>query len=198
MQSTAQESYTQRLLTIEQAWWRKVLDPQIPYRWFLKRQQPGFMLEVGCGIGRNLLNNDGRGVGLDHNPASVAMARGRGLTAFTPEEFSKSKFNQNAVFDSLLLAHVIEHMTLDQAKELVQKHLRYIRKDGKVILICPQRAGFRSDSTHVEYFDIPKMQKLVEHLGMKVRMNSSFPFPPVAGDFFTYNEWALVAGFSNC
>ncbi|NBW83483.1 class I SAM-dependent methyltransferase [bacterium] len=197
MQSTAQESYTQRLVTIEQAWWRKILDPQIPYRWFLKRQKPGFMLEVGCGIGRNLLNNCGRGVGLDHNPMSVSLACSRGLTAFTPGEFAESKFNQDSSYDSLLLAHVIEHMTLDQAQALVQQYLRYLKQDGKLILICPQKAGFRSDATLVEYFDLPKMQGLVEQLGMTVRNTSSFPFPSIAGDFFTYNEWVMVAGFSN-
>jgi len=193
MQSTAQECYTQRLVTLERAWWRKILDPQIPYRWFLKRQSPGFMLEVGCGLGRNLINNSGHGVGLDHNPTSVALACSRGLTAFTPEKFQKSEFYRDAVFDSLLLAHVIEHMTFAEAKELVREHLRHIKPGGKLILICPQKAGFRSDATHVEYFDVNKMQQLALELGLTMKKAASFPFPPWVGDLFTYNEWVLVA-----
>jgi len=193
MQSTAHESYTNRLITIEKAWWRKILDPQIPYRWFLKKQSPGFMLEIGCGIGRNLLNNGGQGVGLDHNPSSVALARGRGLTAFTPSQFLESRYNQDSSYDSLLLAHVVEHMTAQEAKKLVQQYLRYLKPGGKLILICPQKAGFKSDSTHVEYFDLVKMQELAEGLGLLVLKQESFPFPPFIGRFFVYNEWVLVA-----
>jgi hypothetical protein len=50
---------------------RRLVDPQRPYRWNLRRHQPGFVLDIGCGIGRNLEHVDGHGVGIDHNPACV-------------------------------------------------------------------------------------------------------------------------------
>jgi 2-polyprenyl-3-methyl-5-hydroxy-6-metoxy-1,4-benzoquinol methylase len=191
--STADTSYTQRLVTIESSWWRKYVDPQIPYRWFLKRQQPGFMLEIGCGIGRNLLNNGRQGVGIDHNPTSITLARQRGLTVFTPTDFKTSEFNQEARYDSLLLSHVIEHMTFDEARSLVSSYLKYVKPGGKVILICPQPAGFRADKTHVEYFNLILMSRLAKDLGLTIASEHSFPFPPAIGNVFKYNEWALVA-----
>ena len=77
--STRDDSYTSRLLAGERAWWRRLFDVQAPYRWNLRRLELGFTLDVGCGIGRNLLHFEGRGVGIDHNPASVDVARSRGL-----------------------------------------------------------------------------------------------------------------------
>lgn len=191
--STADTSYTQRLVTLESSWWRKYIDPQIPYRWFLKRQQPGFMLEIGCGIGRNLLNNGGQGVGIDHNPTSITLARQRGLTAFTPADFNTSEFNQEARYDSLLLSHVIEHMTFDEARSLVSSYLKYVKPGGKVILICPQPAGFRADKTHVEYFDIRLMKRLTQELKLEITQEASFPFVSWVGSFFKYNEWVILA-----
>ncbi len=45
----------------------------------LTRINPGFVLDVGCGLGRNLANIGGYGVGVDHNSESVAVACSRGL-----------------------------------------------------------------------------------------------------------------------
>jgi SAM-dependent methyltransferase len=192
MQSTAHESYTNRLITLEKAWWRKILDPQIPYRWFLKRQSPGFMLEIGCGLGRNLLNNGGRGVGLDHNPNSVSIARDRGLTAMTPDEFEGSRFNIHGKYDSLLFSHVLEHMSYLDALKLVSKYMPYVKNGGKIIIICPQHAGFMSDKTHIEYFDLDKMNRLMIEVGLSPKEGTSFPFPAFMGAKFNYNEWVAI------
>src|SRR3954470_22543342 len=104
-------AYTDRLNRLESVWWKRLLDVQRPYRWNLQRLQLGFTLDVGCGVGRNLINLDGNGVGVDHNESSVAEARSRGLVALTPGEFATSEFARPQRFDSLLLAHVVEHMS---------------------------------------------------------------------------------------
>src|SRR6201991_4938021 len=98
--STEDQRYAVRLATKEAVWWKRWLDVQAPYRWNLRRLHPGFTLDIGCGIGRNLLHLEGSGVGVDHNAHSVAIARSRGLEAFTPAEFLTSPFNLEARFDS--------------------------------------------------------------------------------------------------
>ena len=84
---TGTEQYADRLVRLQTARWKRWLDVQAPFRWNLRRLDPGFTLEIGCGIGRNLLHLRGQSVGVDTNAHCVGAARGRGLTAFTPEEF---------------------------------------------------------------------------------------------------------------
>src|SRR5690348_5340321 len=109
--STADPAYSRRLQRLETVWWKRLLDVQRPYRWHLRRLKVGFFLDLGCGLGRNLINagGAGAGVGIDHNADSVMTARNRGLTAFTPEQFLGSEFAVQGRFDTILLAHIAEH-----------------------------------------------------------------------------------------
>jgi SAM-dependent methyltransferase len=174
-------------------WWKRVLDVQRPYRWNLRRLHPGFTLDIGCGLGRNLGHIDGNGVGIDHNPEMVAVARARGLRAYTPDEFAASEFARPQSFDSVLGAHVLEHMTIDAAVDLVRPYLEYVRRDGKAIFMTPQERGFRSDPTHVAFCDFDALDGLLDRLGLTRDRAYSFPLPRMAGRVFTYNEFVVVA-----
>ena len=149
-QSTQDKQYTERLLKKESVWWKQILDVQAPYRWNLRRLKPGFTLETGCGIGRNLKHLNGNGVGVDHSSHSISISRLRGMNAFTTEEFKVSSFNRKEIFDSILCSHVLEHMTIDEAVLLLKGYLYLLKPGGIVILITPQEAGYRADSTHAE------------------------------------------------
>jgi SAM-dependent methyltransferase len=192
-QSTEGAEYADRLARLETVWWKRVLDVQRPYRWNLRRLDPGFTLDIGCGLGRNLSHLDGLGVGVDHNPDSVAIARSRGLTVFTPDEFEASEYAAPGRFDSLLCAHVVEHMPLDAAVELLRPYLPSVGRGGKVIIITPQERGFRSDPTHVEFVDFDALHDLAVRLDLAPESQRSFPFPRSAGRMFTYNEFVVVA-----
>ena len=190
---TRDREYTERLVRLQRAPWKKWLDVQAPYRWNLRRLRPGFTLEVGCGIGRNLEHLRGDGVGLDHNPHSVAAARAVGLRAFTPEEFRGTEWDRPAAFDSLLLSHVAEHMRRDQLLSLLRTHLPYVRARGQLILITPQEVGFASDPSHVEFMDLAFLRAVAEELGLAPVRDFSFPFPRPLGRVFIYNEFVSVS-----
>jgi SAM-dependent methyltransferase len=190
---TRDREYTERLIRLQHAPWKKWLDVQAPYRWNLRRLNPGFTLEVGCGIGRNLEHLGGKGVGLDHNAHSVAAARDRGLRAFTPAEFRGSEWDKPEAFDSLLLSHVAEHMSRAALVSLLLGHLPYVRSGGQLILITPQEVGFASDPSHVEFMDLAFLRALAEELGLAPVRDSSFPFPRPFGRFFIYNEFVSVS-----
>lgn len=189
---TEDPAYARRLRQRESRWWKRLLDVQAPYRWNLRRLRPGFVLDVGCGTGRNLVHLDGRGVGVDHNPVCVEMARERGLEAFTSEAFASSEFARAGRFDSLLLGHVAEHMTPGEAAELLRRFLPRIRPGGMVILITPQEAGFRSDPTHVQFVDFAALDRLGRELGIDRVRAYSFPFPRLLGRVFKYNEFVWI------
>lgn len=189
---TSSEAYAKRLQTRGGAWWKRLLRVQAIYRWNLRRLKPGLTLDVGCGIGRNLDHLDGNGVGIDHNPTAVAEAQRRGFTALTPEEFAASPHAEEGRFDSILLAHVVEHMRYDEAVDLVRRYLPFVAPSGKAIFICPQESGFKSDSTHVEFADFESLQRLCHDVGLKATKAYSFPFPRFTGRFFRHNESVVV------
>jgi SAM-dependent methyltransferase len=191
--STVGADYTERLNRLGGQAWKQRLDVQRPYRWNLRRLNLGRTLDLGCGVGRNLAHLGGNGVGVDHNASSVAVARSRGLVAFSSAEFPSTRYAGPGAFDSLLAAHLIEHMSREEAIELLRTHLQFVRPGGKVVLICPQERGYASDPTHVRFVDTAALEELCEDLGLEVTRRFSFPLPRMFGGIFTYNEFVVVA-----
>lgn len=196
---TTGQAYTDRLATLEQARWKQLLDVQAPYRWNLRRLLgQRRVLDIGCGIGRNLAHLGAGSVGVDHNRHSVRTCRDRGLTAFTDDEFLALPPNQRGRFGGLLAAHVVEHLPPGCAAEVLAPYLDYLengREDDpdRIVLICPQQRGFASDPTHTVYFDQDRLAQLCTELGLVVDRQFSFPFPTWMGRAFTYNEFVTVA-----
>jgi len=193
---TKDAEYTRRLLREQGSRWKRLLDVQAPYRWNLRRLRPGSTLEIGCGVGRNLSHLRGAGVGVDHNPHSVEACRKAGLVAFTPEEFRRSPYAARR-FDSLLLSHVAEHMTFAEFVQLLREYVPLLGPEGRIIVESPQEAGFRSDPTHVEFFDLAKIRAAVEQVGFQPTREYSYPFARLVGRLFPYNEFVSVSGRRN-
>lgn len=193
MRDTRGEDYARRLQTREGAWWKRALDVQRPYRWNLRRYDLGRTLDVGCGLGRNLVSLSTDSVGVDHNEHSVAVARRRGFTAYTTTEWNTASENRPAAFDSMLLAHVIEHLDPDDGEAVVRTYLTNVRPGGQVLFICPQERGYASDPTHIRWTTDEDLADLARTVGLEVQVARSFPFPRAAGRAFTYNEFNLLA-----
>jgi SAM-dependent methyltransferase len=193
LEPTQVPEYAERLAKLEETWWRRVLPVQLPYRYNLRRLRLGRTLEVGCGIGRNLRHLHPDAVGIDHSSQMVAVCRERGLSAYTTDAFRGSESNPLGSFDSLLFAHILEHMTIDEAGALVEHYLPYVRSGGKVVLITPQERGFRSDATHRTFLDDRRLDELATERGLAVAKQYSWPLPRCFGSVFPYNEFVLVA-----
>lgn len=193
MENSDHEAYTNRLIRLSGSRLKRILNVQAPYRWNIRRLVKGFVLDVGCGIGRNLDHLSGNGVGVDVNPLSVAEARQRGLTALTLSEFSSSEFAIENRFDSLLVAHVLEHMEPHEAMTLVGSYLSFVKSGGAIVVICPQQRGYASDSTHVTYLTSQGIKEILRPLGLIITKSYSFPFPRFVGRVFTHNETIVIA-----
>jgi 2-polyprenyl-3-methyl-5-hydroxy-6-metoxy-1,4-benzoquinol methylase len=190
--ATAGSDYTDRLVRLQSVWWKRVVDVQAPYRWNVRRLRLGHTLDVGCGIGRNLQHLGHGAVGVDHNPESVATARARGLMAYTAEDFPASADGVRASFDTILLAHVVEHMDRESAIALVTDYLPFLKPRGRVVFITPQEAGYRTDQTHVRFVDFEALADLAGDTGFAMTRKYSFPFPRIAGKVFPYNEFVAI------
>jgi SAM-dependent methyltransferase len=190
---TQGREYADRLIRLQTARWKRLLHVQAPYAWNLRRIHPGLVLEIGCGIGRNLTHLRGNAVGLDHNRFAVEYARSRGLKAFTPYEFERSEYYGPETFDSLLLSHVAEHMRFDELVALLRRYRPLLKAVGRLILICPQERGFASDATHVELMDFERLRRAASEAGFDVDREYSFPFPRFMGRVFIYNEFVSLS-----
>lgn len=190
---TATSDYAERLEHAQRVWWKRVLPVQLPYQLNLRRQRLGRTLEIGCGIGRNLGTLGPGSLGVDHNVAAVEYARGRGFDAVTVDEFLSSDRATPGSFDSILLAHVIEHMDRDDAEALVQSYLPYLRPGGAVFFICPQERAYATDPTHVWFATGADLIELSKAVGLEPGRSWSFPFPRWAGEVFIYNEFCVRA-----
>lgn len=192
--STQDDAYAERLESLQGARWKHLLGAQLPYRWNARRllRDRERVLDVGCGIGRNLVNL-GRGVGVDHNSAAVETARSRGLRAWTTAEWPTCPDAVEGSYDALLLAHVLEHMDADMADEVVRSYLRYLRPRSRLLLICPQERGYDTDATHVRFVDLDELDRSARSWGFTPVRRLSFPFARSSGTWFPYNEFVLVA-----
>ena len=190
---TDSRDYADRLVALEQVWWKRLLNVQAPYQWNLRRRNLGRTLEIGCGVGRNLATLPAGSVGVDHNVTSVEVARARGFRALTVDEFFASDEPELATFDALLIAHVIEHLSPASGLALLQDYLPRLRTGGTVFFICPQERGFSSDPTHIRWTTGEDLQDLACEVGLVPERWTSFPFPRAAGKAFRYNEFNLVA-----
>lgn len=193
MDGTAGRDYTDRLRAMSDARWKRWLHVQAPYQRNLRRHDLGRTLDIGCGIGRNLATLPQGSVGVDHNDESVAVAKAAGFNALTGEEWAASDLPGSESFDSFLVAHVVEHMEFANAVDLLNYYVPALRNSGKVLFICPQERGYRSDPTHLSWTTNEDLARLAREVGLRPDSWKSFPLPRFAGRIFTYNEFQLLA-----
>jgi SAM-dependent methyltransferase len=120
------------------------------------------------------------------------IARSKGLTAYSTDEWESSPDAVRGSFDSILLAHVLEHLSETDADQVINSYLPYLKPGGNLVLICPQEKGFPTDPTHIRWVDNSELRKTGTRLGFIEVKNYSFPLPRIAGKLFTYNEFVYV------
>lgn len=97
----------------------------------------------------------------------------------------------------MILSHVLEHMSTQEAIELIELYLPYLSSKAQVIMITPQEKGYTSDSTHVEFMDFARLKLIASKLKLSIQREYSFPFPRFFGKSFIYNEFVMISNKSN-
>jgi 2-polyprenyl-3-methyl-5-hydroxy-6-metoxy-1,4-benzoquinol methylase len=188
--SSTSPEYAARLQALSAKRWKRYVPN--PYRWVIRRQARGEVLDVGCGIGRCLDFLRGRSLGIDPNVDAVAVCASRGLTAMTVDAFWADG-GADRRFDTVLCAHVVEHMTHDEAADLLRPYVALLRPGGSLMVVVPQLRGHHSDVTHVRLVSADDLTSLVADLGLTVTRVWSFPGPAWLGRWFIYNETIALA-----
>jgi SAM-dependent methyltransferase len=118
------------------------------------------LLDVGCGHGRFAEVVAAAGaeyVGIDVNPESVQLCRGRGLDARLPSELLASE-----VFDIVLLSHVIEHFGHADLIRFLDEYTSRLRVGGVLIVLTPlYHSGFFDDFDHVKPYNPGALRQML-------------------------------------
>jgi len=189
--NTAEPWYTERLQRLSNKRWKIIFRVQrILVRPIIKLSL-GKTLEIGCGTGR-ILKVLTDSCGVDHNPSSISIAKEGGLNAFTNSDFHNSKLAIPESFDSLVMAHLLEHLTDSEKDNLLNEFKKYLKPHGRLLIICPQEYGYRSDPTHIDYVDFESIKRFGQKNGFRVEFAKSKPFPKIFGRVFKYNEFFVL------
>jgi SAM-dependent methyltransferase len=150
---------------------------------YIRRQPPGRVLDVGCGLGFLLSGVpetwERHGVEVSEFAARYASAYGTVHVG----DLASARFDDSS-FDVVVLHHVIEHV--DEPVALGREIFRVLRPNGKLILGTPdfdgamaRRFGARyrllHDPTHVSLFTNESMHRFLRDLGFVIE-RVEYPF----------------------
>jgi SAM-dependent methyltransferase len=138
----------------------------------------GRLLDIGCGRGdglRELAAAGWRAEGLDIDPATVALARGRGLDVRLGTLADQAY--PSSAFDAVTMSHAIEHVA-DPASVLGEIH-RILAPGGRLAILTPngRSPGHRwfgscwfalDPPRHLHLFTLPALSRLLARTGFHV------------------------------
>ena len=188
---TTDSNYSNHLQKSQKKW-KRVLGVQKPYMRSIRNLKLGKSLDVGCGIGRVLEWLPEGSVGVDHNSTSIDLCKRKGLLAYESTDFDKAvrrKEIEFGTFDSIVMTHLLEHLTIEGQRIILGKYIPFLKQDGRIFIATPQELGFSSDLTHITFTDFDDARELIEASGLTLVSQQSFPFPRIFGRFFKYNEF---------
>lgn len=138
------------------------------------------VLDLACGRGE-FLQALGRGVGVDVEEEMVTAARQAGLDVDLGDAFEYLAGHEQS-FDGVFSAHFIEHLSYEQAADLIAKAYAALRPGGLMVLVTPNAASlptlqrhFWWDATHVRMYDPALLTFMVKQTGFELVEDGANP-----------------------
>lgn len=157
------------------------------------------ILEIGCGSGLGAIflgQHSANVTGLEVKKYELDMARKINLRKnVTFLEIDFFEYNSSVKYDVVVAIDVIEHMTNNQAKKLIAKMCKHLKRTGMAIIGTPSKYSYKfqskvSRASHVKCYDQKELVNLVEkHFGrtLAFSMNDEIVhtgFPKMAWYYF--------------
>ena len=178
--ATQNHEYSVYYLKKYNIWYRKYFPVDVPFKFIARAMCRGKILDVGCGPGRYLSFLGNRITGVDYNWDFVYYARNKRYRVFHTSEFFGRRMEY---FDTLLFAHILEHMSMEDGIDLINNYLPYLKFNGRIIIIVPHGYCYKNDPTHVLYYDRNKIEELAFKLNFKNGKTFYHPFPDWMSSF---------------
>lgn len=179
--STNSKEYTKYYLNKFNIWYRRLFPVDIPFKYIAKSCCKGKILDIGCGPGRYLAFFPDRAIGVDHNMDFIEYTHKRGFTSYHTSELHNI---ENQKFDTLLFAHILEHMCMYDGETLINTYIKYLNKNGRIIIIVPHGYCYNNDPTHVLYYGPEQVEMLSNRIGFHIRKSFYHPFPDFLSKYF--------------
>lgn len=177
---TNYNAYHEKTFTIDPS---SFLDP------FAKRlPDEAFILDVGCGSGRDLLWMKKRGfdvIGFERSPGLAELARDNAGCEVIEGDFETYDFFSILV-DAVLLVGALVHVPHEGFSKVFENITSAIPDDGSVLITLKEGTGnvTAPDGRTFYLWEDPKIRKLFDSLGFKVCDFSSSVSKTDTGDFW--------------
>lgn len=134
------------------------------------RNNPSPILEMGSGIGLFLLAckmNGIEAVGVEYEQEGVEETLKRGLIARQHDLGYPLDFFEDESFGAVFSNQVIEHLSKEAQRNMVQEAFRLLKAGGQLLIISPCRhwEPARADKYHINLLTPSELKVLVESAG---------------------------------
>ncbi len=131
-----------------------------------------FILDVGCGSGRDLLWMKNRGfevIGFERSPGLAELARDNAGCEIIEGDFETYDFT-SILADAVMLIGSLVHVPHERFSEVFKNITSAIPKHGSVLITLKEGSGDRTDSDGRIFYlwEDPKARELFDTLGFKV------------------------------
>ena len=145
-----------------------------------------FILDVGCGSGRDLLWMKDRGfevIGFERSPGLAELARDNVGCEVIEGDFETYDFSLILV-DAVMLIGALVHVPHERFSEVFKKITSVIPKHGIVLITLKEGSGDRTDPDGRIFYlwEDPKAREMFDTLGFKVREFSTSVSKTGSGD----------------
>jgi SAM-dependent methyltransferase len=131
-----------------------------------------FILDVGCGSGRDLLWMKNRGfevIGFERSPGLAELARDNAGCEIIEGDFETYDFT-SILADAVMLIGSLVHVPHERFSEVFKNITSAIPEHGSVLITLKEGSGDRTDSDGRIFYlwEDPKARELFDTLGFKV------------------------------
>lgn len=157
----------------------------------------GAIVDLGCGSGEflkylRLMKRDC--IGVDSNKFFVMQLRSMGLKVVHDNIITLEKIPN--VIENAVIDNVLEHFSKTEIIDFFITLRSKMCDEGTLVIIVPDKKGFKLDPTHNTFIDSTFIQKICSEYNISLESNFTHPLNfPFVGNFLYLNMQVFTLRF---